>query len=152
MALPNVFEAAIANQVNNRINALTASSSAAWGKMNVAQMLAHCNVTYELALEDMHPKPNFLMRFILKNFVKQSIVNEVPYKQNGRTAPVFMVAAQQDFDTQKQRLVNYVNKVQALGAQHFEGKENPGFGTLTATEWNNLFYKHLDHHLQQFNV
>ena len=39
-----------------------------------------------------------------------------------------------------------------LGSAHFEGKESPSFGALTADEWNVLFAKHLDHHLTQFGV
>jgi SRSO17 transposase len=46
----------------------------------------------------------------------------------------------------------YIIKTQELGATHFEGKESHSFGTLTSTEWNNMFYKHLDHHLGQFGV
>ena len=34
----------------------------------------------------------------------------------------------------------------------FEGKESNSFGPLTKGEWNNMFYKHLDHHLSQFGV
>ncbi|WP_461444719.1 DUF1569 domain-containing protein [Maribacter sp.] len=29
---------------------------------------------------------------------------------------------------------------------------NPAFGDLTDQQWNTLFSKHLDHHLQQFGV
>jgi hypothetical protein len=42
--------------------------------------------------------------------------------------------------------------VASLGKEHFEGKESLSFGPMTAQEWNNLFYKHLDHHLNQFGV
>ena len=56
------------------------------------------------------------------------------------------------FEREKKRLIDYINKTQALGTAFFEGKESNSFGNLTANEWNNTFYKHLDHHLQQFNV
>ena len=42
--------------------------------------------------------------------------------------------------------------VQTLGAAHHDGRENRSFGVLTTTEWNNLYAKHLEHHLQQFGV
>jgi hypothetical protein len=152
MALPNLYNKDVVDVIVNRINNLTANSVPQWGKMNVAQMLAHNNVTYEISNDDAHPKPNFLMRFLLKSLLKNKIVNEVPYKQNERTAPVFMVSNNQDFNKQKDRLINYLYQTQELGNAHFEGKENPSFGKLTATEWNNMFYKHLNHHLTQFGV
>ena len=35
---------------------------------------------------------------------------------------------------------------------YFDNKENTSFGPMTTNEWNNLFYKHLNHHLEQFKV
>ena len=61
MALANIFSKEVSNTVIERINNLTVNSQPKWGKMNVAQMLAHCNVIYEMVYEDKHPKPNFLM-------------------------------------------------------------------------------------------
>lgn len=152
MALPNIFSKSVADGVVNRINALSASTQPKWGKMSVDQMLAHCNVTYEMVYTDMHPKPNFLMGFILKSFVKKSVVNEVPYKQNSQTAPQFVMKSSKDFEAEKQRLINHINQVQAEGSNAFEGRESHSFGKLSTTEWNNMFYKHLDHHLTQFGV
>lgn len=152
MALPSVYNAAVAQKFIERVNKLQVSSQPLWGKMNVAQMLAHCNVAYELAFENKHPQPNAVMRFFLKLFVKKIVTGEKPYTRNMRTAPVFLVSNQQDFALQQQRLLAYITKTQEAGAAFFEGKENPGFGTLTATEWNNIFYKHLDHHLAQFGA
>ncbi len=152
MALPNIFTAAVAGNLVDRINALTPASQPQWGKMNVAQMLAHCNVTYELAYENIHPRPGTFMRFILKTFVKKIVTGEKPYAKNTRTAPVFLITSEKDFIKEKQRLIAYLNKTVETGQASFEGKENPGFGKLTSTEWNNLFYKHLNHHLEQFGV
>jgi Protein of unknown function (DUF1569) len=152
MALPDVFTAEVSAQLMDRVNRLSPVSQPAWGKMNVAQMLAHCNVAYELTYENIHPRPNALMRFILKTAVKKIVVGEKPYQHNMRTAPVFMMADEKDFAREKERLIQYIQKTQQLGAAAFEGKENHGFGKLRATEWNNLFYKHLNHHLSQFGV
>ena len=43
-----------------RIDALTADSKALWGKMNAAQMCAHCQVAIETALGRRKLKPNLL--------------------------------------------------------------------------------------------
>jgi Protein of unknown function (DUF1569) len=115
-------------------------------------MLAHCNVTYEMAFEDKHSKPNVVMGFILKAFVKKTVVSETPYKKSSQTAPAFIIEGDRDFETEKNRLIHYINKAQQLGQQSFDNKESLSFGKLTKAEWNNMFYKHLDHHLAQFGV
>ncbi|MCU0347744.1 MAG: DUF1569 domain-containing protein [Saprospiraceae bacterium] len=152
MALPNIFTRPVADAVIGRINQLTPATSPKWGKMNAAQMLAHCNVTYEMAFEDKHPKPGVVMRFILKTFVKKGVVNEAPYPHNSQTAPQFIITDSKDFEKEKQRLIGYIAKAQGLGEAHFDGLASHSFGALTKTEWNNMFYKHLDHHLTQFGV
>jgi len=152
MSLPNIFTKEVSARIIERINQLQQNSVAKWGTMNVAQMLAHCNVTYEMVYENTHKKPNFLMSIIFKMLVKKIVVNEVPFKKSAQTAPAFLVKEQKDFEKEKNRLIAYINKTQALGISHFEGKHSLSFGALTATEWNNMFYKHLNHHLQQFGV
>jgi hypothetical protein len=152
MSLPNIFTHIVADSMIDRIQKLSPTTQAKWGKMNVAQMLAHCNVTYEMAFEDKHPKPSFLLRFILKTFVKTGIINEVPYKHNSQTAPAFIIAGARDFEIEKERLIDYIYKSVALGESFFEGKESLSFGKLSSKDWSNMFYKHLDHHFRQFGV
>lgn len=150
--LPNIFTEEVSNQTISRINSLIENSLPKWGKMSVSQMLAHCNVTYEMAYENKHPKPNFFMGFILKTFIKDVVVSEKPYKQSSQTAPAFIIKTEKNFTEEKERLINYIKKTQQLGGNYFDGKESHSFGKLNKTEWNNMFYKHLDHHLKQFGV
>jgi hypothetical protein len=150
--MKNIFSPEVTSELISRINRLSPESPALWGKMAVDQMLAHCCVAYEMAFTDKYPKPNAIMRLILKTFVKKGVVNEVPYKKNIPTAPAFIIADRKNFEEEKARLIKYLEQVASLGKEHFEGKESPSFGPLTALEWNNLFYKHLDHHLNQFGV
>ena len=150
--MKNIFNQNVKEEIINRINSLTPASQRLWGKMTVAQMLAHCNITYELVYDDKHAKPNAFMKFMLKLFVKNKVVSETPYKHSNPTAPVFIVKDEKDFEAEKGRLIDYINKTQELGEAHFDNKESHSFGPLTKTEWNNMFYKHLDHHLRQFGV
>jgi Protein of unknown function (DUF1569) len=152
MALPNIFTKEISDATIARINSLTNATQAKWGKMSVGQMLAHCNVTYEMDLENTHKKPGAFGKFLMKLFVKNIVVSEKPYTQNSRTAPAFIITESKDFDQEKNRLISYIQKVQQLGESHYDGKESHSFGNLNKTEWNNLFYKHLNHHLSQFGV
>lgn len=150
--MKDIFDSQVTAELIDRINHLKPDTPALWGKMSVDQMLAHCSVTYEMAFTNKHPKPNPIMRLLLKAFVKNGVVNEVPYKKNIRTAPVFIIPDRRNFEEEKARLINYLQHTLALGRDHFEGKESLSFGPLSSLEWNNMFYKHLDHHLTQFGV
>ncbi|MDO5978721.1 DUF1569 domain-containing protein [Flavivirga spongiicola] len=150
--MKNIFDLNETNTVIARINKLESSTPQLWGKMSVDKMLAHCNVTYELALENIHPKPNGFKKALLKLFVKPLVVNEKPYKKNSRTAPEFLITDSKNFETEKERLINYLKKTQDLGGVYFDNRESHSFGKLSEQEWNNMFYKHIDHHLNQFGV
>ena len=150
--MKSVFSKEETDKLLSRINNLTQSSRPFWGEMNVSQMLAHCNVPYEMIYTDNYPKPNLFKRFLLKIFVKKAVVGEKPYPKNGRTAPQFIISNDRDFEKEKQQLISYLIKTQELGENYFNNKENHSFGRLTKEEWNRMFYKHLDHHLKQFGV
>lgn len=150
--MKNIFKLEETSEIIHRINQLTPSTKNLWGKMNVAQMLAHCNVTYAMVYTDKYPKPNSIKKFLLKAFVKNAVVSEKPYPKNGRTAPDFLISDERDFDKEKNELIDYINKTQSLGESHFDNKDSHSFGKLTKEEWNNMFYKHLNHHLNQFGV
>lgn len=150
--MKNVFDLNDSNEIINRINQLSPETKGLWGKMTVAQMLAHCNVSYEMAFENIHLAPNAFVKFILKLFVKATVVGETPYKKSSQTAPAFIIKEDKDFAKEKDRLINYIKKTLELGESYFDGKKSLSFGVLNKTEWNNMFYKHLDHHLSQFGV
>ncbi|RYY71004.1 MAG: DUF1569 domain-containing protein [Chitinophagaceae bacterium] len=149
--MKNIFDKEVTDEVIARINNLSTASTASWGKMNVAQMLAHCCVTYELIYEPhKHPEPNWLMKKVIQLFAKSTVVGPKPFSKSLRTAPAFLVSAEQDFEAQKTRLINYLIKTQTQGEGYFEGKVSHSFGKLTLSQWNTMFYKHIDHHLMQF--
>lgn len=147
----NIYDKNVTDEIINRLNQLKSDDQPNWGKMSVDQMLAHCNIPYKYTFEpEQFQKPNAFKKFILKNLIKKLVVNETPYKPNGRTAPEFIIQGNRDFEKERNILIENIQKTQNLGATYFEGKENHSFGVLTSQEWNNMFYKHLDHHLRQF--
>ena len=150
--MKNIFDKEVTTELIARINNLRPDTQGLWGKMEVAQMLAHCCVAYEMTYENKHPRPNALMRFMLKLFVKPAVVGEKPYAKNSRTAPVFLIKDERDFEVEKKRLIDYITRTHELGAAYFDKKESHSFGPLSEKEWNVMFYKHLDHHLTQFGV
>ncbi len=148
---PSIFLSATVNQLKQRIDALSPEKKPKWGKMHAAQMLAHVNVQFQMSEGAFSAQPA-PVRFIMRLLVKPMVVGPKPYKKNSPTAGAFKVAEAQDFEEQKQKLLSNLNRLLERGAAHYEGVDSPSFGKLTAKEWETLFYKHLDHHLQQFGV
>lgn len=154
MSYPNIFDRAVSDELIARMDRIAADTQALWGTMDAAQMMAHCSkiydTLYDAEYQRRNPPPNSIVRFLMKSLVKPMVVGTKPYKPSSRTAPSYVVVDEREYSTERDKLVGYINKVQTLGASHFEGKMSYSFGPLTAAEWNVLFYKHLDHHLRQF--
>ena len=153
MALPNIYSPETTAELTTRISSLTNETPALWGKMNAGQMLSHCCVAYQQVLGENTDKPGMIMKWMLKIFFKQSMVNEVPYRQNLPTGPTFIRLNQNfDIEAEKGKLIAYVQKIQELGPEQLSARPSLSLGKLSAMEWNNLLYKHIDHHLRQFGV
>ncbi len=152
--MKNIFDKSVTEEVISRIENLTPETQPQWGKMGVAEMLAHVCVAYEFVYTDKHDatKATGFKRFMIKLFAKDMVVGPKPYPKNGRTAPQFLITDEREFATEKARLIEFMNKVQQDGEAKFDGMESHSFGPLNKTEWNNMFYKHADHHLTQFGV
>ena len=151
--MKSVFDQQDVEELKLRIERLDASLSPSWGKMNASQMLAHCNVVYEMTYDTANfKKPNGLKKWFLKTFLKPFVIGDKPYKRNSPTSPEFKVANDKDFGDEKKRLLDYLEQTLSLGKSYFDNKENFSFGAMKSNEWDRLFYKHLDHHLTQFGV
>lgn len=150
--MKNLFTKEETDLVVARINKLNPDTTPLWGKMNVSQMLAHLNVSYEYIYETKYKKPKGVKKLLLKTFVKPFVVGDKPYKKNTRTAPDFLKTSTYEFEVEKNRLIDYIIRTQELGEGYFDGKDYHSFGPLSVKEWNTMLYKHLDHHLSQFGV
>ena len=150
--MKSVFDAVVVDEITHRIRSLATDSQPLWGAMDVARMLAHLCVPYEIVFEDIHPEPGALKRFLLRTFVKSGVVGEKPYRRSLPTARAFRITEEREFERERERLLGYIQRTAEFGEVHFDGRDYPSFGPLTKREWNNLFFKHLDHHLTQFGV
>jgi len=150
--MKNIFKPEVTADFIERINKLSPSTKGKWGTMNVSQMLAHLNVSYDYIYSEKYPKPKGFKKFILKKLVKPIVVGDKGYKENSRTAPDFVITDEREFEAEKKKLIDAMNKTQQLGENHFDGKESHSFGALNSKEWNNMFVKHLEHHLKQFGM
>lgn len=134
-----------------RINRLTAENAAVWGKMNTAQMLAHCSETMEVVRSQRQIKRGFLS-YVLGGMLKKQFYNEVPFRKNSPTHPSFIMTSEFDIEDEKKRLIDHLTAFQQGGEAACTSNPHAFFGNITKAQWGMGMYKHLDHHLQQFGV
>jgi hypothetical protein len=149
--MPNLFDAADRDRLLHRLSSVQPSSARQWGKMNPAQMMAHCSIALEVACGDTVMKQAFIGR-VLSPFVKGAVLGEKDMKRNSPTDPTFRVADDRNFDAERARLSALVEKFHRRGETAADGIVHSFFGRLTGDEWGRLMYKHLDHHLRQFSA
>ena len=122
MNILNIFDPKTTEATLNRLEKLNHTSIPEWGKMNVAQMLAHLNVSYDLAYDKIQSPANFFTKFLLKILVKPIVVSGKPYKKNSHTAPVFIITNERVFEREKAILIENIIDTEAKGIAYFEGK------------------------------
>lgn len=149
MEVKNLFDPAVKQEIIERINKLTPQSQRQWGKMDVAQMLAHVQAPISIAFGNTTVKSNWLMRTILPLF-KSMLYNDKPWKQGLPTDKTFITTGTaKDFEKEKNTVLNMINR---FTEDNMINDKHPVFGRLTKEQWSKATWKHLDHHLRQFGV
>jgi hypothetical protein len=148
MEVKNLFDPAVKQDIIVRINKLTPQSQRQWGKMDVAQMLAHCQMPLGVATGKHKLKGGFPLSIIGPLF-KRVLYSEKPFKRNLGTAPSFRMTSPKEFEKEKQGLIEMINQ---FSETTMTNEPHPIFGKMTKEQWSKGTWKHLDHHLQQFGV
>jgi hypothetical protein len=146
----NLFESTAAQEVLSRLGHITATTPANWGKMNAAQMMAHCQAPFKVYFGEMKMKRS-LIGYLFGNMAKKKLFGPKPWARNLPTAPEFKIAGEREFREEKQKLVAYIHRFAEEGYT-VTATTHPFFGRLSSQEWAMLAYRHLDHHLKQFGV
>ena len=147
--MKDVFQPAILNEILSRIETLTPTTQRLWGKMDVAQMMAHCSEVLKVAVGDEKPPRAFIGK-IIGGFMKPILRNEKPFAKNSPTDPIFKIIKVKNFTNEKAVLIGLLKRFAVGGETNVTTHPHPFFGKLTPAEWSSATYKHLNHHLQQF--
>ena len=149
--MPSLFEPQVSNEIISRINQLKASSQAKWGKMNVAQMLHHCNLALQTATGEITIKTPFFFK-LMQPLIKKIVMSDKPYKPGLPTAKEFINTDTKEFENEKNNLLSRLEKFIQNGEAECDGRKHPAFGKLSSYEWGFSQWKHFNHHLQQFGA
>lgn len=149
--MKNLFDKDAYTEIINRLNRLTPQTQRQWGKMTVAQMLAHCKEAFTVPLSN-KKMPRMFIGLLLGWAFKKKLYNDEPWKRNLPTAPNFIIKDERDFEKEKQELVGMINQFHNAGPGNVGKYPHPMFGTFTPEQWGQSMYKHIDHHLVQFGA
>lgn len=149
--MKSLFDDSPYNEIVQRLDNLTPQAQRKWGKMEVAQMLAHTTQPFKVPLSKKKMPRIFLGR-LLGWIIKSKLYNDVAWKQNLPTSPDFIIKDQRIFDTEKEQLREAIDAFHKAGPDGISKFPHPFFGNFTPDQWGKSMYKHLDHHFQQFGV
>lgn len=149
--MKNLFEAATLAELQERLTRLKPDSKRQWGKMDPAQMLAHCSEWIEIAEGVKNPPRSFAGR-IFGRFAKSRVLSERPIARNMPTDSSLIVRDEREFALERQRLKRRMERFTTAGPEGCTRHPHSFFGAMSPAEWARLAYKHLDHHLRQFGV
>jgi hypothetical protein len=150
-SMKNLFQRESVDEVIARIDKLQPATQRQWGKMDVAQMMAHCSASLDMASGRINPPRIFIGRLI-GPFVKPIYTNEKPFSRSSPTDPKLVVSDQRDFLREQQQLELKVRQFHEGGEAQCTRHPHPFFGALPPQDWSRGMYKHMDHHLRQFGA
>ena len=151
--MTNLFDKSDVSKTLARIDALTEGHQKQWGKMHVAQMLAHCNASMETAMGKSHIK-RLLIGRIIGTLLKNRVLGEKPFGKNSPTDKTYVFTGRDDlnFEEEKAKLKQSIEAFYEGGPAKCTRYPHPFFGKFTPEQWAVFEWKHLDHHLRQFGV
>jgi hypothetical protein len=138
--------------IQERLNRLKPNTPRQWGKMNAAQMLAHCNASLETAMGHNVIKPvGFIGRFI-GSLLRPRTLGPKPFGKNSPTDNSYKFPDNVTFEEQKAKIIRSIQQFHEGGPSRATRHPHPFFGKFTPNEWGVFQWKHIDHHLRQFGV
>jgi hypothetical protein len=145
--MKTVFDNTAREELISRINSLHENSTAQWGKMNVSQMMKHCTQWDEMALGKKKYKQFFIGKLFGKIALK-SMLKDKPVEKNMSTVPSFRITEKVNFAEEKKKWLLLLEEYKDFSNDDFI---HPFFGKMKKEDTGYIAYKHIDHHLRQFN-
>ena len=150
--MKSLFGAQAAAEVKERLARLRPDSPRQWGRMNAAQAVAHCAANLELALGERRPPRKFVGRLIGRLVKPLALGDDRPMRRNSPTVAEVEVEDERELEPERRRLYGLIDRFVESGPAGCTTHPHSFFGPLTPQEWAVLMYKHLDHHLRQFDA
>lgn len=151
--MKNLFNQTDTDALIQRLAYLTPHHTPKWGKMNAHQVIVHMADPLRCALGDrpVPLNPSIFSKWPINKLISQYL----PWPKGAPTTPEFiqgMKGSQPvEFEKDKHELISWIHHF----LQHQNSKPfpiQPTFGELSNNEWARLMWRHINHHLIQFNL
>ena len=149
--MKSLFDESTRIEMIERIKKLNVETKATWGKMTVSQMVAHAQAPFKVAFDELKLKRGFI-GVLFGGIARKQLAGPKPFSKNLPTDKNFIITNNPDLETEKYKLIQYVERFSKAGPTGITKAPHPFFGVMTPKEWDNLMHKHLDHHLRQFGA
>lgn len=150
--MEDLFDPATHRQLRDRVLSLTPDSTPLWGSMSVTQMMTHCAGALRMVNGELRVPGVFPARLFGKAIKRLVLRPGKPMMRNAPTAKEFVIPEGGDFAAEREQLLATLDRIVASSRDCCTEFPHPFFGTLRPQEWSVLAYKHLDHHLRQFQA
>jgi Protein of unknown function (DUF1569) len=146
--MKTLFDKNTVSGLINRINTLKTEDKAQWGKMNAYQMIKHCTLTEELYLGHTSYKRLFIGKLFGKMALKGILKDDAPMKKNNPTHPEFKITDSGNLNEIRNK---WIKLIMMYETHSVTTVVHPFFGLMNKEQIGVYAYKHIDHHLRQFN-
>ncbi len=149
--MKSIFNADDNAEIISRIQKLTETTPAQWGKMNSAQMMAHCQAGINMAFGNTKTIRNWI-GVLFGNIAKRRMLKVDTFDKHMPTFRQAMITGDHNFEEEKEKYITLIKIAPVKGPDILVKYPHPYFGRFKANEWAQLNWKHIDHHLRQFGV
>jgi hypothetical protein len=133
-----------------RIDGLSPTATARWGRMDCPQMLAHLSDGARMALGELRITGRGPTALRLAP-IRHAVIHWLPFPKGAPTAPELLVRRATDWQHECGELKHLLERLGAMeGAR--EWPDHPAFGRISSRDWGTLIHRHVDHHLRQFGA
>jgi len=101
--MKNLFQPDAVDELISRIDKLQPATQRQWGKMDVAQMMAHCSAALDLASGRL-VRPRILIGRLIGPLARPIYSNDKPFSRNGPTDKKLVISDPRDFNREQEQL------------------------------------------------
>lgn len=153
--MKTVYDQSVRDELLQRVQLLNENSRANWGKMNVFQMVKHCNIWNEWVLgkgffTDYEYRQDLLGKIFGKWGLRSNTKDEQPISKNMPAGKMFFTKDKEGhLEAEKALWIRFIAEYERFSNPNFI---HDFFGKMSDEQIGLFVYKHFDHHLRQFVV
>lgn len=147
--MPSLYEPARRQELLDRVGRLQPDRPPKWGRFTAPKMVNHLIESMRMARGEITPRSRTLpLTFILRPLLIHA--RWLPWPKSSPTAPELLTRVPASWEAD----VATLHDLLATHPAHAEGEQvrtHPAFGQMSSRDWGALIYRHVDHHLTQFD-